>query len=168
MPNEHSVQAGSQPSRPSSGDLSGEQPHCDKLAKLTRLYETLTKSSPLLRRGPLSTTPRRSHSPRKGLAQSLNVGVARKAIKYAALVLEKSAPKRSRQNVPKSAVGSRFSKLTRQISPFPPTRREGCASSIPAGNDPEVLGAGKPRALRTSRIAKVTLELLRCPVSITA
>jgi hypothetical protein len=35
-------------------------------------------------------------------------------------------------------------------------------------DDPKVLGAGKPQAHRTSRIAKVTLRLLRCPVSITA
>jgi hypothetical protein len=88
MHKERSVQGGSQPSRRSPGDLNGLQSSHDELGQLTRLYETLTNSSPLLRRGPLSTIRHfLTHSPSRGLAESLNIGVVQQAIKYAILVI---------------------------------------------------------------------------------
>jgi hypothetical protein len=95
--NQHSVQSGSQPRRRSPGDLSARrQLPRDELGQLTRLYETLTKSSPLLvRTGPAvrrrtllrSTGAHRSPRITKRPAQSHEVGLARQAMKYVALVL---------------------------------------------------------------------------------
>jgi hypothetical protein len=104
MPNQRSIQAGLQPSRVLGvvglrqlprDKLDGTQPTSHY--QLTRLYETLTKSSlplsarpgPVVRRRRvrLSTGHHRSHPSRNRPPQSLNAGVARKAIKYAAQVL---------------------------------------------------------------------------------
>ena len=76
--------------------LSARQLPRDELDRLTRLYETLAKSSPLLqartgpearrRRGPFPG-PHRRPPTRKRRAQSFSLGVPQQAIKYAALVL---------------------------------------------------------------------------------
>ena len=84
MPKERSVQPGLKPR--------------DELDRLTRLYETLTKSSPRLkaqtglvvRRGYPSAQPQSSPKPpakKKRSAQPLDLGVARQVIKPASLVL---------------------------------------------------------------------------------
>jgi hypothetical protein len=88
MPKEHSVQAGLQPSRRLPADLNGGQSSHDELGQLTRLYETLTNSPPLLRRGPHSTIRRYlTQSPIKGPAELLNIGVVQRVIKYAILLI---------------------------------------------------------------------------------
>ena len=51
---------------------------------------------------------------------------------------------------------------------FSADKEEGVRMFNSGWDDPKVLGAGKPQALRTSRSAKVTLELLRCPVFVIA
>jgi hypothetical protein len=105
VPNEQPLHGGLKPSHRVLGDLSARQllrdardgtqpaPSYD----LTRLYETLTKSSTSLpaRSGPivrrravaLGIGSRLSHPLRKRPTQSLNLGVARQAIKYAPQVL---------------------------------------------------------------------------------
>jgi hypothetical protein len=94
VPKQRSVQVAIQPKRRLR--LRARQLPRDELDRLTRLYETLAKSSPLLnartgsearrRRGPFPG-PHRLPATGKRRAQSFSLGVPQQAIKYAALVL---------------------------------------------------------------------------------
>jgi hypothetical protein len=81
---------------------------------------------------------------------------------------KKSALKRAQPNAPKSTVGPPLFKADASNLAFSTDKEGGVRMFYSGWDDPKVLGAGKPQALRTSRIAKVTLGLLRCPVSVIA
>ena len=81
----------------------------------------------------------------------------------------KKSPKAAPAKIaPNSTFGSPLFKADAVNLAFSADKEEGVRMFNSGWDDPKVLGAGKPQALRTSLSAKVTLELLRCPVFVIA